>query len=68
MHVEWVKVFATLPMSGFMKSRMTFVEIFMPRDGQTGGRSDGDLSQASLQNLKAYKCNVLIVPLHSSTC
>jgi len=40
----------------------------MPRDGQTGGRSDGDFSPVSLQNLKAYKYNVLIVPFHSSAC
>jgi hypothetical protein len=58
-------VFATLAISGFMKSPVAVVEIFMPRDGQTGGRSDRDFTRLSLQNLKAYKCHVLIAPLQT---
>ena len=60
-----VKVFAALPISGFMKIHVAVVEIFMPKDGQMGGRSDGDFTLFSFQNLKAYKCNVLIVPLQT---
>jgi hypothetical protein len=48
-----------------MKIHVAVVEIFMPKDGQIGGRSDGDFTLFSFQNLKAYKCNVLIVPLQT---